>query len=76
MSKFPPEKKSTPINVFTNKVTICMALLFAFPSLGIFLGVYHAFENLLIGAILGFVVHFVILAFASRISKRLNEIMN
>lgn len=76
MSKFPPGKKGTSINVFTNKVTICMALLFALPSLGIFLGVYYTFENLLIGAIFGFVVHFVILGFASKISKRLNEIMN
>jgi len=76
MSKFPPEKKGTSINVFTNKVTICMALLFAVPSLGIFLGVYYVFENLLIGAVLGFIVHFVILAFAGKISKRLNEIMN
>ena len=76
MSKFPPEKKGTTINVFTNKVTICMALLFALPSLGIFLGIYYVFDNLLIGAVLGFVVHFVILGFSSRISKRLNQIMN
>jgi len=53
-----------------------MALLFVLPSLGIFLGVYYVFENLYIGAILGFIVHFIILAFSSRISKRLDEIMN
>ncbi len=76
MSKVPPGKKGAPIDVFTNKVTICMALLFTFPSLGIFLGIYYTFENLLIGAVLGFIVHFVILAFAGRISKRLDEIMN
>jgi flagellar biosynthesis protein FliR len=76
MSKVPPGKKGVPIDVFTNKVTICMALLFSLPSLGIFLGIYYTFENLLIGAVLGFIVHFVILAFAGRISKRLDEIMN
>jgi hypothetical protein len=53
-----------------------MALLFVLPSLGIFLGVYYVFENLYIGAVLGFVVHFVILALSGRISKRLDEIMN
>ena len=76
MRKFPSEKKRIIIDVFTNRVTISMALLFALPSLGIFLGIYYIFDNLLIGAILGFVVHFVILGFSSRISKRLNQIMN
>jgi len=76
MSESPPKKKGIPIDVFTNKVTICMALLFALPSLGIFLGIYYIVENLLVGAALGFIVHFVILAFSGRISKRLDEILN
>ena len=76
MGKIPLGKKGAPIDIFTNGVTISMALLFVLPSLGIFLGVYYVFENLYIGAILGFVVHFVILAFSGRISKRLDEIMN
>jgi len=76
MRKFPSEKKKITIDIFTNRVTISMALLFALPSLGLFLGIYYIFDNLLIGAIFGFVVHFVILAFSSRISKRLDEIMN
>ena len=49
---------------------------FALPSLGIFLGIYYIVENLLVGAALGFIVHFVILAFSGRISKRLDEILN
>ena len=76
MNKIPPRKKGAPIDIFTNGVTISMALLFVLPSLGIFLGVYYIFDNLLIGAVLGFVVHFVILALSGRISKRLDEIMN
>jgi len=76
MRKFPSEKKKITIDIFTNRVTISMALLFALPSLGLFLGIYYISENLLIGAILGFAVHFVILVFSGRISKRLNEIMN
>ena len=76
MNKIPTGKKGKPIDIFTNGVTISMALLFVLPSLGIFLGVYYVFENLYIGAFLGFVVHFVVLALSGRISKRLDEIMN
>ena len=76
MNESPPKKKGVPIDVFTNKVTICMALLFALPSLGVFLGIYYIIGNLLVGAALGFIVHFLILAFSGRISKRLDEIMN
>ena len=71
-----PKKNETAIDVLTNWVSISMALIFALPSLGIFLGIYYGTGNLVVGAILGFVVHFITLAFSSRISKRLNEIMN
>ena len=63
MSKFPTKKSKTSINVLTNWVSISMALIFALPSLGVFLGIYYGTGNLLIGAVLGFVVHFVTLAF-------------
>ena len=76
MSKFPTKKSETPINVLTNPVSISMALIFALPSLGIFLGIYYGTGNLVIAAVLGFAVHFVTLAFSGRISKYLNEIMN
>jgi hypothetical protein len=76
MSKFPTKKSKTSINVLTNWVSISMALIFALPSLGVFLGIYYGTGNLLIGAVLGFVVHFVTLAFSGRISKYLNKIMN
>ena len=76
MSKIPSKKNETSIDVLTNWVSISMALIFALPSLGVFLGIYYGTGNLIIGAVLGFGVHFVTLAFSSRISKRLNEIMN
>ena len=76
MSKFPTKKNETSIDILTNWVSISMALIFALPSLGVFLGIYYGTGNLIIGAVLGFGVHFVTLAFSSRISKRLNEIMN
>ncbi len=76
MSKLPPEKTKAPINVLTNWVSISMALIFALPSLGVFLGIYYGTGNLIAGAVLGFGIHFVTLAFSGRISKRLNKIMN
>ena len=76
MSKIPSKKNETSIDILTNWVSISMALIFALPSLGVFLGIYYGTGNLIIGAALGFGVHFVTLAFSSRISKRLNEIMN
>jgi hypothetical protein len=76
MSKFPTKKSETPINVLTNPVSISMALIFALPSLGIFLGIYYGTGNLIIGAVLGFGVHIVTLALSGRISKYLDKIMN
>jgi hypothetical protein len=40
MSKFPTKKNETSIDILTNWVSISMALIFALPSLGIFLGIY------------------------------------
>jgi len=76
MSKFPTKKNETSIDILANWVSISMALIFALPSLGIFLGIYYLTGNLIIGAVLGFGVHFVILVFSVRISKYLDKIMN
>ena len=46
-----------------------LAMIFALPALGIFLGIYYSTGDLLVGAILGFGVHFGTLAFSGRISK-------
>jgi len=50
-----------------------MALIFTVPSLGVFLGIYYTTENLILGAVIGFAIHFVTLAFSSRISKFLTN---
>ncbi len=76
MSKFPTKKNETSIDILTNWVSISMALIFALPSLGIFLGIYYGTGNLIIAAMLGFGVHFVTLVFSGRISKYLDKIMN
>ncbi len=46
-----------------------LAIIFAIPALVIFLGIFYGTGNLIVGAILGFGVHFATLAFSSRISK-------
>ena len=71
------KKKSniTPeILVRTIWVSSFLAMIFTLPALGIFLGIYFGTGNLLVGAILGFGVHFVTLAFSGRISNWLVKI--
>lgn len=78
MIKFPSEKKdiSTEAVINTIWVSTFMAMIFALPPLGIFLGIYYGTGSLIIGAVLGFGVHFATLAFAGKISKFLVRIMS
>ena len=78
MIKFPKKKNDIPIETLINYVWISafMAMIFSLPSLGIFLGIYYGTGNIAVGAILGFAVHFITLAFGSRISKFLTKIMS
>ncbi|RNJ77627.1 MAG: hypothetical protein D9C04_04520 [Nitrosopumilus sp. B06] len=70
----PSQKK--PVDVLTNRVSVIMAAVFALPALTIFLGIYHITGNILAGAIPGFGIHFVTLAFSGRISAYLDSKMN
>ena len=54
-------------------VSSFLAMILTLPSLGLFLGIYYFTGELIIGAIIGFGVHF---AFSSRISKFLTKIMS
>jgi len=78
MIRFPKKKNdiSTETMINTIWVSAFMGMIFSLPPLGIFLGIYFSTENIAIGAIIGFGVHFVILAFSSRISKFLTQIMS
>ena len=76
MSEFPAKKNKVSIDILTNWVSIIMALIFALPSLGVFLGIYYGIGNLIMAAILGFGTHFVILAFSNRIAKYLDKVLN
>jgi len=78
MIRFPKKKNdiSTETMINTIWVSTFMGMIFSLPPLGIFLGIYFGTGNLVIGAVLGFGVHFVTLAFASKISKFLTQIMS
>ena len=78
MFKFPKKRSEiTPeILIKTIWMSTIMAMIFAFPSLGLFLGIYFGTGNLILGAVVGFGVHFVILAFSDRISKFLTKIVS
>ena len=53
-----------------------MAVIFAVPALSIFLGIYYTTGDLLVGAIIGFGIHFATLAFSGRISKWVVKLQN
>jgi hypothetical protein len=78
MIRFPKKKNdiSTETVINTIWVSTFLGMIFSLPPLGIFLGIYFSTGNIAVGAILGFGVHFVTLAFSSRISKFLTQIMS
>ncbi len=49
--------------------SVILALLFTVPALGIFLGIYWHTDNLMMGIIIGFTVHFITLGFSHSISQ-------
>ena len=57
-------------------VSSFLALIFALPPGAVFLGIYYITGELFIGAIIGFGLHFVILAFSGKISKALTKLMS
>ncbi len=65
-----PETPPISLSKILGKSTI-LALLFTVPSLGIFLAIYYTTCDLLIAAVVGFSIHFVIFAFSGKISKLL-----
>ena len=57
-------------------VSQLLAVIFTVPPLGLFLGIYFTTGNLIVGLVIGFGVHFVILAFSGRISKTITQIVS
>ncbi|AJW69877.1 hypothetical protein [Nitrosopumilus adriaticus] len=78
MFKFPKKKNEVSIEVLIRFiwVSLLLAIIFAIPPLALFLGIYHFTGELIIGAVIGFGIHFVILAFSGRISKFITKIIS
>lgn len=73
-----PRKKNISMEVLVKMIWVSsfLAMIFALPPLGIFLGIYFYTGELIIGAVIGFGVHFVILAFSGRISKVVTKLIS
>jgi hypothetical protein len=78
MIRFPKKKTKTSTEIVTKTIWVStfLAMILSLPPLGLFLGIYFLTGNLIIGAIVGFGVHFIILVFSSKISKFLINIMS
>ena len=78
MIRFPKKKKEITTETVVNTIWVSafMAMIFSLPPLGLFMGIYYSTGELVIGAVIGFGVHFVTLAFSGRISKSLTKIMS
>ncbi len=57
-------------------VSSFLAMIFALPPLAVFLGIYFLTGELIIGAVIGFGLHFVILAFSRKISKVITKLLS
>ena len=67
---------TTETLVNTVWVSTFLALVLTIPALSVFLGIYFSTGNLLVGAVIGFGLHFVALAFSDRISKTLTRLLS
>lgn len=78
MFNFPKKKTEVSTEVLIRFVWVSsfLAMIFTLPPLALFLGIYFLTGELIIGAVIGFGVHFVILAFSGRISKIITKIMS
>ena len=55
-------------------VSTALALILTLPSLGIFLGFYYSGASLIVGAVIGFGLHFALLAASEKISSILSRL--
>ncbi len=78
MFNFPKKKTeiSTEVLIRFIWVSSFLAMIFALPPLGLFLGIYFLTGELILGAVIGFGLHFVILAFSGKISKFITKIVS
>jgi len=78
MIRFPKKKAEITTEIITNTIWVStfLAMILSLPPLGLFLGIYFLTGNIIVGAVVGFGIHFFTLAFSSKISKFLTNIMS
>ena len=78
MINFPKKKTQVSTEVLIRFIWVSsfLAMIFSLPPLGLFLGIYFLTGELVLGAAIGFGVHFIILAFSGRISKIITQFMS
>src|SRR5919199_2136171 len=57
-------------------ISTSLALILAIPPLTIFLAIFHNSGNLLMGALIGFGIHFVLFALSGRISSFITSLLD
>jgi len=55
-------------------VSTALGLILSLPPLGLFMAVFHGSGNILLGAIIGFGLHFVLLSVSEKISSSLTSL--
>lgn len=78
MIEFPNKKNPVSTETITKTIWVStfLAMTLSLPPLGLFLGIYFLTGNIIIGAIIGFGVHFTTFVFSSKISKFFINIMS
>jgi hypothetical protein len=78
MINFPKKKTQVSTEVLIRFIWVSsfLAMIFSLPPLGLFLGIYFLTGELVLGAAIGFGVHFIILAFSGKISKIITQFMS
>jgi hypothetical protein len=65
------DKISPDILVKSFWVSTALGLILSLPPLGLFIAIFHGSGNILLGAIIGFGVHFMLLSVSEKISSSL-----
>lgn len=78
MFNFPKKKTQVSTEVLIKFIWVSsfLAMIFSIPPLAVFLGIYFLTGELLIGAVIGFGLHFIILAFSGKISNAITKLMS
>jgi hypothetical protein len=57
-------------------ISTALALILTIPGLMTFIGIYYSFGSMVLGALIGFSLHFATLVFAGRISSALESLFD